>query len=61
MKHIENFFMAFLGGTVGAGINFYRHGEPWMAGGAAITTFVLCLGTNYIIDGVRIYFTRKKS
>lgn len=60
MKHIENFFMAFLGGCVAAGFNFYRHGESWMAGAAAITAFVLCLAVNYIIDGVRIRFTRKK-
>ena len=60
MKHAENFFMAFLGGCVAAGFNFYRHGETWMAGAAAITAFILCLALNYIIDGVKIFVDRKK-
>ena len=60
MKHTENFLMAAAGGVAAAGINFYRHGETWMAGAAAITAFILCLALNYIIDGVKIFVDRKK-
>lgn len=61
MKHAENFCMAILGGFFAAGFNFYRHEDSWMATAAAIVAFILCLVVNYIIDGVRVFFTRKKS